>query len=183
MKKTLLSIGLMLPILSLTATPNPASSKVCFHKVTMSEKEWHVIEVCGKPITASFDIQPAKSHHYDVYEYTVNEPVCYTTVQSPQVICDKDENVPVRFYFHNDQLHNIEYNGAQVNNLFLTFNQHVVLGDSEKMLLNLWGEPAQKSRKKLTLPNLEERWQYNEGTIIFINGLVTQLVPNVPHSQ
>lgn len=175
MKKLLLFILTIFPMIVWADTQLP--TKRCFAKVTVGEKAWHVIEACGKPSVASFDVQPTTiARHYDIYEYTVSEPICYTTAQSAQVICDKEEGIPIRFYFNHDRLHNIELGNAQINNLFLTFNQHVVLGDSQKMLLNLWGEPKSKTRKKLSLPDLEERWQYNEGVIIFMNGVVTQLI-------
>jgi len=155
------------------------STKDCLNKVKPGTKAWQVIQYCGKPPKVAYEQKKTdKPKIYQVYQYPISETICYTMPKQVNVICDAGEKGNVSFYFDNNILKQIKINNKKISDLFLKFNQKIVLGDTDKHLFSLWKKPEKRMQKKLMIPTIIEHWQYKNVSFILTNGVVTEIPQN-----
>ncbi|MAZ38807.1 MAG: hypothetical protein CMF49_01710 [Legionellales bacterium] len=177
MQKKIIFVILIFILIPITYAGTNQKSN-CINKINSGSQAWQVIKYCGKPLETKISIQSAtKNKQYLIYEYALNEPICYTQPEQPQVVCNAKASGKVKFYFYNNQLEKAELQNKNINDVFLRYNQKIVLGDTEKDVISLWGQPNMTEKKSLNLPVNVEVWQYQSFEIILINGVVSKISP------
>lgn len=144
----------------------------CFSQIKNGDKAWQVVAHCGKPLSTMETKKTTPTKQYQIFTYSAQEPLCYTTFENPAIICESHKNTSVVFYFNKDILTKMQLKNIDVNHLFLRYHQKIVLGDTISHLTALWGQPLSREEKNLSLPSISEIWSYPDGKIIFENGLV-----------
>jgi len=169
-------IAMTLLVSTTTYAQTDTSKNQCDKNLKTGIKAWELVSFCGKPEKSKIDYIPANAaSQYNVFRYILNETICYYQPDKDEIICTPTDKMPVSFYFKNDSLHKIYLDNKSITDIFLKFHQKIVLGDSEKHVKALWGEPNEISQQTLSIPTLEQTWNYSNKQVVITDGIVTKI--------
>ena len=163
--------------LTMIATAQAAvTQKKCTQNLKVGLKAWQLVAYCGKPHDTATAYKDAKTKkEYNIYQYVLNETICFYNPAQDKIVCSKANALPVKLYFHENYLHKIDLGRDNVTDLFLKFNQKIVLGDSEEHVRTLWGAPKQLTQQSLRIPVLTETWDYSDKHVTITDGVVSRI--------
>lgn len=164
-------------LLTMIATTQAAvTQKKCTQNLKVGLKAWQLVSYCGKPNDTTVVYKDAeKKQTYNIYQYVLNETICFYNPAQDNIVCSKANALPVKLYFHQNHLHKIDLGHDNVTDLFLKFNQKIVLGDSEEHVRALWGAPKQLTQQSLRIPVLIETWDYSDKHVTITDGVVSSI--------
>lgn len=166
----------ILSLMLITAAQAASTQNKCTQNLKIGLKAWQLVSYCGKPKnTTSVYKNLGKKQKYTIYQYVLNEMICYYQPAQDNIVCSKANKLLVKLYFNMNYLRKIDLGDENVSDLFLKFNQKIVLGDTSDHVKALWGKPTQLTQQSLAIPQLIETWNYSDKQVIMTDGVVSKL--------